>query len=319
MAIKFTNNATTTLASSITASATSIPLVVGTGALFPAIAGGSGDHFYGTLVDSSNNIEIVKVTARSTDTLTVIRGQDGTTAKAYIGGDKFELRPTAAALEDVSSGMNIINLPANTTMGGAAIVTPAATQTLTNKTLTSPTINSPTIDSPNLTGIPTAPTASAGTNTTQIATTQFVASAIAASPLPAGTRLLFQQTNAPTGWTKDTTHNDKALRVVNGSAGSGGSVGFTSAFTSQGIGGTVGSTTLTVNEMPSHTHDTTRMSTAPKGSTITYVGTQIGATGTTLANGAVARGGSGSHSHSFSGTAINLAVQYVDVIIAVKS
>ena len=31
-----------------------------------------------------------------------------------------------------------------------------------------------------------------------------------------GTTMLFQQSTAPTGWTKDTTHNDKALRVVTG-------------------------------------------------------------------------------------------------------
>src|SRR5712671_6740374 len=46
--------------------------------------------------------------------------------------------------------------------------------------------------------------------------------AVVAADIPAaerfasGTRLLFQQTSAPTGWTKDTTHNDKALRVVSG-------------------------------------------------------------------------------------------------------
>lgn len=316
MAIKFTNNATTTLASSITASATSIPLAVGTGALFPAIAGGSGDHFYGTLVDSSNNIEIVKVTARSTDTLTVVRGQDGTTPKPYIGGDKFELRPTAAALTDISSGMNITDLPAGTTLGGAAIVTPSATETLTNKTLTSPTLTTPSISSPSLTGTPTAPTASAGTNTTQIATTQFVTSAIAASPIPAGTRMLFQQTNAPTGWTKDTTHDNKALRVVSGSVSSGGSVAFTSAFTSQGVGGTVGSTTLSTTEMPSHTHLAgATVSASPGGSK-----SNVSVRGITAAgNGTSATGGGGAHSHSFSGTAINLAVQYVDVIIATKN
>ena len=31
-----------------------------------------------------------------------------------------------------------------------------------------------------------------------------------------GTTMLFQQSTAPTGWTKQTTHNDKALRVVTG-------------------------------------------------------------------------------------------------------
>lgn len=45
-----------------------------------------------------------------------------------------------------------------------------------------------------------------------------------------GTLMLFQQTSAPTGWTKQTTHNDKALRVVSGTASSGGSVAFSTLF-----------------------------------------------------------------------------------------
>ena len=47
--------------------------------------------------------------------------------------------------------------------------------------------------------------------------------------LPRGTQMLFQQTAAPVGWTKQTTHNDKALRVVSGTASSGGSVAFSTA------------------------------------------------------------------------------------------
>lgn len=51
---------------------------------------------------------------------------------------------------------------------------------------------------------------------------------------PSGTRMLFQQTSAPTGWTKDTTTSvdNRALRVVSGTAGSGGSTAFTSVFAS---------------------------------------------------------------------------------------
>jgi hypothetical protein len=50
---------------------------------------------------------------------------------------------------------------------------------------------------------------------------------------PSGTRMLFQQTSAPTGWTKDTTSVDnRALRVVSGTAGSGGTTPFTSVFAS---------------------------------------------------------------------------------------
>jgi hypothetical protein len=100
MAIKFTNNASSTLASSISASAVTITLASAGGSLFPALS--AGDYFYATLVDSSSNMEIVKVTARSGDVLTVVRGQDGTTGRTFIGGDKFELRPTAAALTDIA-------------------------------------------------------------------------------------------------------------------------------------------------------------------------------------------------------------------------
>ncbi len=46
---------------------------------------------------------------------------------------------------------------------------------------------------------------------------------------PSGTSMLFQQTAAPTGWTKQTTHNDKSLRLVSGSVGTGGSVAFSTA------------------------------------------------------------------------------------------
>lgn len=64
------------------------------------------------------------------------------------------------------------------------------------------------------------------------------------SPFPAGTRMLFVQSSAPTGWTKETTDNNAALRVVSGSAGSGGSVDFTTAFSVQSTSGSVGSTTV---------------------------------------------------------------------------
>ena len=62
---------------------------------------------------------------------------------------------------------------------------------------------------------------------------------------PSGTAMLFVQTAAPTGWTKSTTHDNKALRVVSGTASSGGTVAFTTAFASQGVSGSLSSTTAT--------------------------------------------------------------------------
>lgn len=101
MAIKFKNNATAALASGITSTATTLSLNSGQGALFPAT--GAGDYFFVTLVDSSNNLEVIKVTDRTSDTLTVIRGQDGTAGRSFSAGDKVELRNTAAVMEALQS------------------------------------------------------------------------------------------------------------------------------------------------------------------------------------------------------------------------
>lgn len=96
MTMRFTNNASADLAVPINTSATSILVQAGTGVRFPAL--GAGDYFFATLIDQVNNLEIVRVTARSGDTLTVVRGQDGTTARSYAAGDRIELRIVAAGL-----------------------------------------------------------------------------------------------------------------------------------------------------------------------------------------------------------------------------
>lgn len=147
-----------------------------------------------------------------------------------------------------------------------------------------------------------------------------------------GTKMLFQQTAAPTGWTKVTSHNDKALRVVSGTAGTGGSVAFETAFANKSVAGTIsnsvsGSTashTLTVNQIPSHTHDLGFTGRGGGGSENVH---EPGSGGNVLNFTTNATGGSQGHSHgagslavssTFSGTAINLDVRFVDVIIAAK-
>ena len=170
------------------------------------------------------------------------------------------------------------------------------------------------------------------------------------SSFPAGTAMLFVQTTAPTGWTKSTTHDNKALRVVSGTAGTGGSVAFTTAFASQAVSGSVAAHTLTEAQMPSHSHGFSGTTSGasvdlsgtfnagkPPGRSGIFVqnttvaggsgsgnqasGSQYGFNGNhthTYSGGTDGRGSNQSHSHGFSGTAINLAVQYVDVIIATK-
>ena len=101
MTIKFSNNAISTLASGINNSATSITVASGDGAKFPSLTG--SEYFRATLIDASNNLEIVKVTARSSDVLTVTRAQESTPARAFATGDRIELRITAQSLLDAAT------------------------------------------------------------------------------------------------------------------------------------------------------------------------------------------------------------------------
>lgn len=94
MSILWSNNASTTLTSSITAAQTTITVV--DGSLFPTITG--SDYFYITLGSLANGTEIAKCTARSGNTFTLQRGQEGTVAKAFSAGEFVELRVTAAGL-----------------------------------------------------------------------------------------------------------------------------------------------------------------------------------------------------------------------------
>jgi hypothetical protein len=118
--ILFTNFAHSQLAAGINNSATTILLETGHGARFPAITG--SDFFYVTLENASLVREIVKVTARSSDTLTVVRGQDNTTAVSWNAGDTVALRLNAAAIEYM-----INNVTRRTSSTGSSIV-PAGTQ-----------------------------------------------------------------------------------------------------------------------------------------------------------------------------------------------
>jgi hypothetical protein len=168
-----------------------------------------------------------------------------------------------------------------------------------------------------------------------------------------GTRMLFQQTAAPVGWTKQTDQNDAALRVVSAAVSSGGSMGFTTAFATRQSAGH----TLTEAQIPLHGHGvndpghghgindgghTHAYRLDVDGRNIAVVGNLGNAGGPTIplpdsptqgsistatagsgANVSVAGSGTGitiagaggnqAHAHG-----IDLAVKYVDVIIASK-
>jgi len=87
MILLFNNLAATTLQSGINASATTLTLATGTGTEFPEPA--AGEAFYLTLKDASTQqiVEVVLVTARSSDVCTVVRAQQNTTALTWNAGD----------------------------------------------------------------------------------------------------------------------------------------------------------------------------------------------------------------------------------------
>jgi hypothetical protein len=156
-------------------------------------------------------------------------------------------------------------------------------------------------------------------------------------PFPVGTKMLFNQTASPTGWTKVTgSGNDTALRVTTGTVGTGGSVAFETAFASQSTtptitqptasSGSVSGHAITESELDNHSHqvqdvNAVWVSPGAGGQKLggdypqTYV--QTGLTG-----------GNNPHTHGFtqptisqptsSAITFNLDVSYVDVIIATK-
>jgi hypothetical protein len=145
----------------------------------------------------------------------------------------------------------------------------------------------------------------------------------AATVIPSGTIMLFAQTAAPTGFTKLTNLDNYALRVVSGTASTGGSVGFTTAFGTPTVNTgslSAGATTLTTAQIPSHTHNS-----GPAGwpndivSPNQWVAGSDGFPFGTTTLTTTATGGGGSHTHTIGGSATaTINVLYVDVIRASK-
>lgn len=97
MGILFKNNAESTLDTAISAADLGLVVASGDGALFPTL---SGDYFYMTLENTDGTYEVVKVTARSSDSMTIVRAQEGTSARTFTAGARVELRITNQGLLD---------------------------------------------------------------------------------------------------------------------------------------------------------------------------------------------------------------------------
>lgn len=126
----------TTLASSINSSVTTATVATGTGStLLGGITLTAGDIFICAIDPDTTSEEIVYVTARSGDILTITRGQAGTSAIAHS---------TGATIQHVFTGEDAQHFEDQTNLA----VYPTGAQTLSSKTLTAPIVNNPRIKSP---------------------------------------------------------------------------------------------------------------------------------------------------------------------------
>ena len=116
MTVKLKNNVQSSLRTEVSSTATTVFLPVGHGVRFPTL--GAGEYFYITVEDAAGNSEIMKATARATDTLTVVRGAESTTPRTFVTGSTVEMRVTAASVLDAAQDAVTDNATSVSITGG---------------------------------------------------------------------------------------------------------------------------------------------------------------------------------------------------------
>ena len=130
----FTNNARALLASGITDTATSLTVEAAKADLFPtantntaSVPASATNWFKLTLQDAVGNVEIIYVRTRAAGSAVmsnIIRGQEGTTARAFSAGTVVGLRITAADVEgSIAAGLNSVQLTGAQSINGAKTFT----------------------------------------------------------------------------------------------------------------------------------------------------------------------------------------------------
>ena len=126
MALLFANEAKSKLAADISPAGTTITVTSGEGTKFPVIT--DGDTFMVTIRDSTGAYEIVSCTARTADTMTVVRGQEGTTARSFSAGAYVGNNFTAGSISSFNTYAMASNAEADAGTATNLIMNPADTK-----------------------------------------------------------------------------------------------------------------------------------------------------------------------------------------------
>lgn len=97
MGLKLKNNASSSLAASMSETETMVRVLAGHGVRFPSL--GAGDWFPLAVQNVQGAIEYMRATARAGDVITVLRAQESTAPLVFDAGDVVFLPLTVAALE----------------------------------------------------------------------------------------------------------------------------------------------------------------------------------------------------------------------------
>jgi hypothetical protein len=256
--VLFKDNASTTLAAGIASTDTSITVATGTGVKFPAPA--AGQVAFATLEDSGGNVEVVTITSKTTDTFVVTRGTDGTTPLAFASGTVFEMRVTMGMLQAFLQKNGGDTLSGTTTVTG--VINLGSGGSVQGGEYAGGAVRSQAGDTSNQIRVPIGSAATAA-GSPILTTANFLAN------LPSGVGAVISgmillwsglSSNIPSGYLMCNGASgtpDLRDQFVIGAGGAlpttGGSSSTTTGATSL-PGLTVGSTSLTVAQLPAHNH-----------------------------------------------------------------
>ena len=318
----FADNVSTLAASSIASTDTTIAVSTGTGSLFPTVS--SGEQLAVTIEDVSGNIEVVYCTGVTGDTLTVVRAQEGTSAQNFASGSYVEMRVTSGVLASFLQKEGGDTLTNTTTLAGVLQLN--SNGSIQGGEYAGGAVRGGPGETDNELVVPS------GGGAPTIGGSDILTEANVASTLPTGYGLVVSgmvlmwtgASNAiPSGYVLcDGTNSTPDLRdsfvVGAGDTFSEGDTGGT-AWASFGTTGStslsalsIGATTLTTLQIPSHTHTMWTGGYAGAGggsATVTLLNDGVQATNFPAGASGISgnqiigsAGGGGSHTHSISGS-----------------